>query len=102
MTTSRDQLHQNCLAIACQLEFSGGDDAASDFLEDALSIEYILDSQHKLLGAKILVACGGPNIWVNTRRDMVEGYWGSDRVELHYRDVNDLHGMCEELFEAGS
>lgn len=101
MTTARDQLHQNCLAIAYVLE-SNSENAISDFLDDALSIEYTVDGHHKFLGAQVLVAFGGPTIWVDTRSDLIEGSWGGDKVTIPFRDVNDLHSQYEELFEATS
>ena len=101
MTTSRDQLHQNCLAIARQLE-SETESVETNFLDDVLSIEYTVDGHHKFLGAQVLVAFGGPTIWVDTRSDLIEGSWGGDKVTMPFRDVNDLHSQCEELFEATS
>ena len=39
---------------------------AFDYLQDALDIEYIVNGKGEYLGARVLVAFGGPNIWVNT------------------------------------
>ncbi|MEL7099411.1 MAG: hypothetical protein AAGM84_11335 [Pseudomonadota bacterium] len=101
MTTSRDQLHQNCLAIAYVLE-SNTENAISDFLDDALSIEYTVDGRKKFLGAEILVAFGGPTIWVNTQTDTIEGSWGDTTVNMRYYDAQDLHAYCQDLFDASS
>jgi len=46
-----------------------------DYLEDVLDFEWILNSDKTLKGARILVSFGGPNIWINTVTDQVEGYW---------------------------
>lgn len=101
MITSHDQLHQNCLAIAHKLE-TEAENAASSFLDDALSVEFTVDATHKFLGAEILVAFGGPTIWVNTRIDTIEGSWGNATVNMRFFDEHDLHGMCEDLYDAGS
>ena len=71
-----------------------------DYLQDALDIEYIVSSSKKYLGARVLVAFGGPNIWINTRTKQVEGYWAGDSCILRYYD----DAMCfdetlEELFQ---
>ena len=98
MSTTTDQLRQNCHAIARQLG-NDAENAASDFLDNALSIEYTVDVDLNFLGAEILVAFGGPTIWVNTRSDMIEGSWGFETVKVRFNDENDLHGMCEEMFD---
>tara|TARA_Y100000401_G_C8277159_1_gene201452 strand:+ start:288 stop:596 length:309 start_codon:yes stop_codon:yes gene_type:complete len=70
-----------------------------EYLEDALDIEYIVDSNKQYLGARILVAFGGPNIWVNTRTKTVEGYWWGQRAEATYLyDEIGLDEACEEIW----
>ncbi len=101
MTNSHDQLRQNCLSIVRELE-NESEDVAFTFLDDALSIEYTVDGRHQFLGAQLLVAFGGPTIWVDTRSDLIKGSWGGDKVTMPFRDVNDLHSLCEDLFDAGS
>jgi len=55
-------------------------------LEDALDIEYIISSTGEYLGARVLVTCGGPTIWVNTRTNTIEGTWWSDSYDLAFED----------------
>ncbi len=72
---------------------------AFDYLQDALDIEYIVASDRKTyLGARVLVAFGGPNIWINTRTKTVEGYWWPDRYSETYTDSIGLDEALEELF----
>lgn len=52
----------------------------SDYFSDALDIEYIINGFNELRGVRIMVACGGPNIWVDTRRGEVFGAWWSDQA----------------------
>ena len=41
-------------------------------------------------GCRLMVACGGPNIYIDTLETAVTGYWWSDRAEfLLRRDVVD-------------
>ena len=73
--------------------------SAFDYLQDALDIEYIVNSQKEYLGARVLVAFGGPNIWINTRTKQVEGYWWGDSSILSYEnDAMDLDSALSELY----
>jgi hypothetical protein len=72
---------------------------AFDYLQDALDIEYICSSKKEYLGARVLVAFGGPNIWINTRTKQVEGYWWGDKsVQSYDTDSIGLDEALEELF----
>lgn len=70
---------------------------AFDYLLDALDIEYIVSSKKEYLGARVLVAFGGPNIWINTRTKQVEGYWWGDSFIMPYHE--DSIGLDEALEE---
>jgi hypothetical protein len=72
--------------------------SAFDYLTDALDIEYILNSQREYIGARVLVAFGGPNIWVNTRTNQVEGYWWSDSYTTSFSDNIGLDDALRELY----
>lgn len=54
---------------------------AEEFLHDALDINYTVDSDLRYKSALVLVAFGGPNIYINTGTKCVEGYWGGDVVK---------------------
>jgi len=70
-----------------------------EYLSDALDIEYVVNSKGEYLGARVLVAFGGPNIWINTRTKQVEGYWWGDSCILGYgNDEMDIDGALEELW----
>lgn len=81
---------------------NGGTDdeplSAFDYLSDALDIEYIVNSKGEYLGARILVAFGGPNIWIDTRRGMVDGHWWSDSARAGFKDSIGLDEALEELW----
>ena len=51
-----------------------------DWLQDALDIEYVVSSDREYRACRIMVTCGGPNIYVDTRSGSVELYWWSDRA----------------------
>jgi hypothetical protein len=69
-----------------------------DYIADVLDIEYYLSSDRETcLGARILVAFGGPNIWIDTRKGLVEGYWWGDSCIMAYHD--DPMGLDETMIE---
>jgi len=70
---------------------------AFDYLQDALDIEYIVNNRGEYLGARVLVAFGGPNIWVNTRTHTVEGHWWGDSAYASFTDGIGLDEALQEL-----
>ena len=77
---------------------SEGEFSAFDYLQDVLDIEYIVNGKGEYLGARILVAFGGPNIWVNTRTKTVEGYWWGDSAHASFTDGLGLDDALSELW----
>ena len=71
---------------------------ASEWMEGTYDIRYYVDSSKRYLGAEIMVAGGGPNIWVNTYTKEVEGYWGGDKVLEPFIDNLGLDDYCEEMY----
>jgi len=71
---------------------------AHRFMEDVYNIRYLVDQNKMFLGAELLVAGGGPTIWVDTFREKVTGWWGSDRVEWYYQDNIGLNDYLEEMY----
>ena len=70
-----------------------------DYLSDALDFTYKVDFEKRYLAAEILVAFGGPNIYINTAEKRVEGYWGRDKLVANYHtDTLGIDDACEELF----
>ena len=108
--TSEEQLRRMCKDIADgitnpvtsndeqedgSVEQHGG---ASEWMEGTYDIRYYVDSSKRYLGAEIMVAGGGPNIWVNTYTKEVEGYWGGDKVLEPFIDNLGLDDYCEEMY----
>lgn len=67
------------------------------YFDDTLDVEYTLDSQFRLIGVKVWVTLGGPNVWIDTREQAVKGAWGSDREEV-YID-SDICAAIDEIFD---
>lgn len=69
-----------------------------DYLEDILDINFIINADRSFKGARVLVCFGGPNIWVDTTTDTIEGHWWGDEFSLSYKDNIGLHEACEDLY----
>ena len=101
--TCEAQLRRMCKDIADDISndsHDGGISGASRWMEDVYDIRYIVDSEKKYLGAMLMVAGGGPTIWVNTWTNEVEGYWGGDRVTWAFRDEIGLDDYNEEMYSS--
>jgi len=81
-----------------ELNYDGEEISAFDYLQDALDIEYIVNSKREYLGARVLVAFGGPNIWINTRTKKVEGYWWNESASASFDDGIGLDDALETLW----
>ena len=72
---------------------------AMDYVCEALDLEYYIGSDGKYRGARLLVAFGGPNIWVDTKTNRVEGYWWGDSYACTFDDTMGLDEACRELWQ---
>ena len=70
-----------------------------DFMEGVYDIEWITFNDGSYKGARLLVAGGGPTIWVNVKNDEVEGYWAGDHCTEAFQDNIGLRAYLEELHE---
>lgn len=68
-----------------------------DYFRDALDIEYTIRSDCSYRGVKIMVTCGGPNVYVNTNTRRVELYWWNESAE--YMLLSDAVEAIDEMFE---
>ena len=106
--TSGEQLRRMCKSIANGIsrpeeiedEETGEKrtETAHDWMEGTYDIRYLVDREKRFMAAEIMVAGGGPTIWVDTWDQEVKGYWGSDRVTEPFIDTLDLNDYCEEMY----
>ena len=107
--TCEEQLRRMCKNIADSItnpdpKFIGPEDeeprqeTAHDWMEGVYDIRYIVDREKRYLGAEIMVAGGGPTIWVDTWRGQVKGWWGGDKVIENFADNLGLDDYCEEMY----
>jgi len=107
--TCQEQLVRMCKNIADSItnpdpKFIGPEDeeprqeTAHDWMEGVYDIRYIVDREKRYYSAELLVAGGGPTIWVSLNEMMVQGYWGGDKVEEPFTDNLGLDDYCEEMY----
>lgn len=104
--------HNYCRECQCDVEISSTSDgdcpdcgeelgtiSGYDYLNDALDIEYVIGSDRQYLGARVLVCFGGPNVWVDTRHNRVDGHWWADSHNAAFVDNIGLDEALQELWE---
>ena len=75
---------------------------ASDWISNNVYDErYLLNTDNELIEVQLMVAGGGPSIWVHCSANSVEvhGYWGGDhvKVDAFYEDGLGVWGYYNEL-----
>ena len=51
-----------------------------DYFDDIYDIRYVVDDELLYRSVRVMVACGGPTIWVDTDSMTVDLCWGHDHV----------------------
>lgn len=95
--TCEEQLRRMCVSIADSI--TSPDEQVHEWMENTYDIRYLVDSRKRFLGAEILCAGGGPTIWVDTFREQVTGWWGSDRVQIYFQDNLGLNDYCGDMYD---
>lgn len=71
-----------------------------DYFNDVYDIEYRLNSNKEFKSVALMVACGGPNIWVDTGHHMVELFWWGDYAYWSFDNAtaSEINCAFEELY----
>ena len=102
--TCEEQLVRMCKNIADSISHPvdnsehGEEASVASWMQDVYDIRYIVDREKRYLGAELLVAGGGPTVWVNLDTKYVEGYWGGDKVTEPFIDNLGLDEYCEDMY----
>lgn len=77
--------------------------SASDYLEDALDLQYIIGTHRDYRGARVLLTLGGPNVWANTIDQELVVTWGTDTARRALPDayVQGIDDAAYGLWSAG-
>jgi len=103
--TTKTRLQDQVDMLARQIEYGFDEIEGSeespimDWLEGVLDFQWIVSSDKEtMLGARLLVAFGGPNIWIDTRKGLVEGYWWSDSAFASFdTDTENARELADYL-----
>ena len=60
-------------------------------------VEYTIGSNKEYRGVRLMIACGGPNIYINTRSGDVELYWWGESA--CYPMSSDVVDMIDSIYE---
>ena len=71
-----------------------------DYFSDCYDIEYRIGSDKQFRSVRLLVAYGGPNIYIDTASGNVELYWWTDRASyaLASDTIDAINAEFEELY----
>ena len=72
---------------------------ATRFMDHVYEIEWITYGDKTYKSARLMVAGGGPSIWVNLQRNVVQGYWWGDYCECRFADNIGLDDYLEEIYD---
>lgn len=106
MCDTKDMLYKNCKMISEELDdiaengfYTRDEDGEDDefYFDDTYGTDYVFRSRYGLIGVRVMVAFGGPNIYVDSYREEVVGYWGGD--EVHYPIRRDVADRITDAFE---
>ena len=66
-----------------------------DYFNDMLDIDYVVDREKQFKGARIIVTCGGPNIFIDSYRGIVELFWWTEHASAEIPadlcdEINDI------------
>ena len=95
--TCEEQLRRMCKDIAEGITEGKSASHWFDDGNDIYDIEWITSNDHRYKGARLLVAGGGPSIWVNLQTKTVDGYWWNDTCKVPFTDNLGLDEYLEEL-----
>lgn len=110
MTEYEETEHENEDGETCYTCPNCGDEIVENELEacsvydyfdgDIYDIEYCVGSDRKYRSVSIMVACGGPNIYIDTKRRAVLLYWWNESAEypLTISTCDEIDAYFEELF----
>ena len=76
------------------LEGDIGPASLLESLSDFLGVDESVDSQKQFKAARILITCGGPNIYIDSYSGEVQPYWWSERATAVIPAI-----ICDEINE---
>tara|TARA_R100001460_G_scaffold99894_1_gene143300 strand:- start:61 stop:396 length:336 start_codon:yes stop_codon:yes gene_type:complete len=81
-----------------KMRFYPEDDNDDDYYE-AYSIKYIIGDDGSFHDVMIMLAGGGPTIWLDTWRQEIRGSWGCDTYTKYIYDHDYILDYWEEQYQ---
>ena len=71
-----------------------------DYFNDMLDIDYVVDREKQFKGARIMVTCGGPNIFIDSYRGIVELFWWTEHAtaEIPANICDEINEVLREFY----
>ena len=71
-----------------------------NYFEDYYNLRYVVDGCGEYFAVKVMVACGGPNIWVDTESQSVDLFWWGDEASwpLSSDAVAEIDALFGEMW----
>ncbi len=89
------------LPCGCCTEYEPEQLSLYDYFEDVLDIEYRVEADRKTVrSVSLMVAFGGPNIYIDTAENAVMLYWYTDRARYSFDSWigDEINAWAEELW----
>ena len=80
-----------------KMKFYPENDDDDDYYE-AYSVKYIVDQSGNLLDVMVMLAGGGPNIWLDTNAQEIQGFWGGDKYTKYIYDYEYIIDYFDEQY----
>lgn len=91
-----DEANGNYSCPQCDYETEDEDDfepvSLWDYFQEIYDTEYRIGSDGEYRSVRLMVACGGPNIYIDTGSKAVELYWWTDRAQAYLTSA-----VCDEI-----
>ena len=90
-------LEEGCFEIPEDAEPAG----FGEYFDETYNEHFIIDRNGELHGVRLMVACGGPDVWVDTYSQEVVSHWGSDteRYPLSFSTSEAINDWAREVFD---
>lgn len=71
-----------------------------EYFDEYFNIDYIVDGSKEFTACRIMIACGGPNVYINTWEKCVELYWWSEMGKAYLPGYvcDAINEYFEELY----
>ena len=83
--------------ISGKMKFYPEDDDDDNYYE-AYSVKYIVDHEGRLEDVMIMLAGGGPTVWLDTHAQEVQGYWGGIKYTKPIYDYEYIVDYWDEMY----